>query len=155
MLGGAEVLYATVRQRKIHVKNPTTIIQNGVNVDELILEMDDEWGKLDSIVAVFTLKYSEKEEVTEGDTTTTTIVSKEISKEMLHTYGQPVMVPWECLAQTGRLMVSFTGYVGSEKVMTTKYPDSFWEVVQSGPMTGDAPLDASEWPLWGELTANE
>jgi hypothetical protein len=141
MLGGAEVLYATVRQRKIHVKNPTTIIQNGVNVDELILEMDDEWGKLDSIVAVFTLKYTETEEKTEGEETTTVIVSKEISKEMLHTFGQPIMVPWECLEQTGRLMVSCTGYVGSEKVMTTMYPDSFWNVVQNGPKTGDEPME--------------
>ena len=129
------MLYATVRQRKIHVKNPVTVIQNGVNVDELILEMDDEWGELDSIVAVFTLKYTEKE----GDTNA--IVSKEISKEMLHTFGQPVMVPWECLAQTGRLMVSCTGYMGSEKVMTTMYPDSFWNVVQNGPKTGDEPME--------------
>ena len=110
------MLYATVRQRKIHVKNPVTVIQNGVNVDELILEMDDEWAAMDGIVAVFTLKYSEKEESTEGDTTTTTIVSKEIAKEMLHTFGKPVMVPWECLEHTGRLMVSVTGYVDGEKV---------------------------------------
>lgn len=135
------MLYATVRQRKIHVKNPSTVIQNGVNVDELLLEMDDEWGKMDSIVAVFTLKYSEKEEKTEGEETTTTIVSKEISKEMLHTFGQPIMVPWECLEKTGRLMVSCTGYVGSEKVMTTMYPDSFWNVVQNGPKTGDDPME--------------
>ena len=135
------MLYATVRQRKIHVKNPTTIIQNGVNVDELILEMDDEWGELDSIVAVFTLKYTEKEEKTEGEETTTTIVSKEISKEMLHTFGQPITVPWECLAHTGRLMVSCTGYVAGEKVMTTMYPDSFWNVVQNGPMTGDETME--------------
>ena len=149
------MLYATVRQRKIHVKNPTTIIQNGVNVDELTLDMDDEWALMETIAAVFTLKYTEQEEKTEGEETTTVTVSKEISKEIPHTFGALLTVPWECLSKAGRLMVSFTGYVGSEKVMTTKYPDSFWEVVQSGPMTGDAPLDASEWPLWSELTANE
>lgn len=131
------MLYATMRQRKIHVKNPATIIQNGVNVDELILDLDEEWGLMDSIVAVFTLKYSEKE----GEGTTTTIVSKEISKEMLHTFGQPITVPWECLAHTGRLMVSCTGYVAGEKVMTTMYPDSFWNVVQNGPMTGDETME--------------
>lgn len=135
------MLYATVRQRKIHVKNPVTVIQNGINVDELILEMDDEWAAMDGIVAVFTLKYSEKEESTEGDTTTTTIVSKEIAKEMLHTFGKPVMVPWECLEHTGRLMVSVTGYVDGEKVMTTMYPDSFWNVVQNGPDKGDEPME--------------
>ena len=135
------MLYATVRQRKIHVKNPVTVIQNGVNVDELLLEMDDEWAAMDGIVAVFTLKYSEKEETTEGDSTTTTIVSKEIAKEMLHIFGKPVMVPWECLEHTGTLMVSVTGFVDGEKVMTTMYPDSFWNVVQNGPKKGDSPME--------------
>ena len=135
------MLYATVRQRKIHVKNPVTVIQNAVNVDELVLEMDDEWALMDSIIAVFTLKYTEKEETTDGDTTTTTIVSKEIAKEMLVVFGKSVMVPWECLEYTGRLMVSVTGFVGGEKRMTTMYPDSFWNVVQNGPRTGDTPLE--------------
>lgn len=129
------MLYATVRQRKIHVKNPTTVIQNGVNVDELVLEMDDEWALMETIKAVFTLKGPDPE----------------ISKEVPHTFGSPLTVPWECLAETGRLMVSLTGYVGSEKVMTTMYPDSFWEVVQSGPMTGDTPLDPTQWPGWSDL----
>ena len=35
------MLYATVRQRKIYVKSPVTVIQNGVNVDTLILDMDE------------------------------------------------------------------------------------------------------------------
>lgn len=139
------MLYATVRQRKIHVKNPTTIIQNGVNVDELTLEMDDEWAQMGSITALFTLRYTEEE----GDPAT--LVGKEISEEIPHTFGTPLMVPNECLTHVGRLMVSLTGYVAGEKIMTTMYPDSFWEVVQNGPMTGDAPLDASEWPGWSEL----
>jgi hypothetical protein len=119
------LLYATIRQRKIHVKNPSTVIQNGVNVDQLILELDDEWALMDSIVAVFTLKYADQE----------------IKKEMLHTFGTTITVPWECLAHTGQLMVSCTGYVEGEKVMTTMYPDSFWNVVQNGPVTGDTPME--------------
>ncbi len=115
------MLYATVRQRKIHVKNPVTVIQNGVGVDQVILDMDDEWKEMTSIVCVFT----------NGDT----------AKEMLHTYGQLLEVPWECLRETGRLSLSCTGYVGSEKVMTTMLPDSFWNVVQNGPVTGDEPLE--------------
>ena len=122
------MLYATVRQRKIYVKRPETVIQNGVNVDDLILEMDDEWAAMDTIVAVFTLKYTD-----EGE--------KVIAKEMLHTFGNPLRVPWECLTYTGQLFVSCTGYVGGEKVMTTMYPESFWNVVQSGPVTGDTPLE--------------
>lgn len=115
------MLYATVRQRKIHVKNPVTVIQNGIGVDWLVLDMDDEWKDMTSIVCVFT----------NGDT----------AKEMLHTFGQPVQVPWECLKETGLLSVSCTGYVGSEKVMTTMMPDSFWNVVQNGPVTGDTPME--------------
>lgn len=135
------MLYATMRQRKIHVKNPTTVIQHGINVDELILEFDDEWALMDAIIAVFTLKYSEKEETEEGDTTKTAFVSKEVTKKMLHTFGKPVMVPWECLAHTGRLMVSCTGYVEGQKVMTTMYPDSYWNVVQCGPVNAELSVE--------------
>lgn len=134
------MLYATVRQRKIHVKNPVTVIQNGVNVDELLLDMDDEWRGMTSIVAVFTLKYSEIEKVEEKEQT----VSKELAKEMLHIFGEPIMVPWECLQHTGKLSVSCTGYVDSEKVMTTMLPDSFWNVVQNGAMKGDTPLEPTQ-----------
>ena len=115
------MLYATVRQRKIHVKNPTTVIQNGIGVDHVLLDMDDEWKDMTSIVCVFT----------NGDT----------AKEVLHMFGQPVQVPWECLAQTGLLSLSCTGYVGNEKVMTTMMPNSFWDVVQNGPVTGDVPME--------------
>ena len=142
------MLYATVRQRKIHVKNPVTVIQNGVNVDNLLLDMDDEWLGMTSIVAVFTLKYSVKETVTEevdGKTEEKEVtVAKEISKEMLYTFGEAVMVPWECLQYTGRLSVSVTGYVDSEKVMTTMLPDNFWNVVQNGAKTGDTPLEPTQ-----------
>ena len=142
------MLYATVRQRKIYVKKPTTVIQNGVGVDELVLDMDMEWSDMTSIVCVFTLKYTEttsEETDTDGDetTTTTTTVTKEITKEMLHTFGENILVPWECLTKTGLLSVSCTGYVGSTKVMTTMLPDSFWNVVQNGPITGDTPMEAT------------
>lgn len=140
------MLYATVRQRKIYVKKPTTVIQNGVGVDELVLDMDMEWSGMTSIVCVFTLKYTETtSEGTSTDggetTTTTTTVTNEITKEMLHTFGENILVPWECLTKTGLLSVSCTGYVGSTKVMTTMLPDSFWNVVQNGPVTGDTPME--------------
>ena len=117
------LLYATVRQRKIHVKNPVTVIRNGVGVDDLVLEMDDEWAALDRIVCVFELKHDDGT----------------VTKEMLHTFGQTVQVPWECLVYTGLLSVSVTGYDGNgAKVMTTMMPDSFWTVVQNGTMSADA-----------------
>lgn len=115
------MLYATVRQRKIHVKNPATVIQNGVGVDQIVLDMDDEWKDMTSIVCVFQ--------------------NGETIKEKLHAFGQPLEVPWECLTQTGQLVLSCTGYMGSEKVMTTMLPDSFWQVVQNGPVTGDMVME--------------
>lgn len=149
---GMRMLYATVRQRKIHVKNPVTVIQNGIGVDQLMLDMDEEWKDMTSIVCVFTLHYTVEEEQTEtvekddGSTEEvkkTVTVEKEIVKEMLHCFGVPLMVPWECLKETGSLSVSCTGYVGEEKVMTTMLPDSFWTVVQNGPVTGEVPMEAT------------
>lgn len=152
------MLYATVRQRKIYVKKPTTVIQNGVGVDELVLDMDMEWSDMTSIVCVFTLKYTEttsEETSTDGGetTTTTTTVTNEITKEMLHTFGENILVPWECLTKTGLLSVSCTGYVGSTKVMTTMLPDSFWNVVQNGPVTGDTPMEPTPTLYQQVLTA--
>ena len=127
------MLYATVRQRKIHVKNPVTVIQNGIGVDKLMLDMDDEWRDMSSIVCVFITKYTNDE----------TKQEEEVTKEVLHTFGEPLLVPWENLQETGSLSVSCTGYVGDEKVMTTMAPDSFWSVVKNGPVTGETPMEAT------------
>ena len=146
------MLYATVRQRKIHVKNPVTVIQNGIGVDRLMLDMDEEWKEMSSIVCVFTTHYTVQEEKTETkeneegeeeEVTITVTVEKEIVKEMLHTFGEPVLVPWENLTESGSLSVSCTGYVGDEKVMTTMKPDSFWNVVQNGPKDGETSIEAT------------
>ena len=112
------MLYATVRQRKIYVKSPVTVIQNGVNVDTLILDMDEEWKEMTSIVCVFT--------------------NGEVAKQVLHTFGNPLTVPWECLASTGSLILSVTGFVGEEKVMTTAKSETGWNIVQNGTPNGDA-----------------
>lgn len=151
------MLYATVRNRKIHVKRPDTVVQNGVNVDWLQLDMDDEWQSMDSIVCVFMLHYTEESTSTQESSVTTTITEKEVQKEMLHTFGEPVMVPWECLEHTGMLSVNCTGYVRdedgeSQKVMTTAYPDSYWEVVQNGPMSGEETLEPTP-SLYDQIVA--
>lgn len=112
------MLYATVRQRKIYVKSPVTVIQNGVNVDTLILDMDEEWKEMTSIVCVFT--------------------NGEVAKQVLHTFGNTLTVPWECLASTGSLILSVTGFVGEEKVMTTAKSETGWNIVQNGTPNGDA-----------------
>lgn len=143
------MLYATVRNRKIHVKKPDTVVQNGVKVDWLQLEMDDEWAEMDSIVCVFVARYTEEQT---GDGGTKTLVEQEIKKEMLHTFGQKVLVPWEVLVNSGMLSVSCTGYVGSEKIMTTMYPDSFWEIVQNGPKSGDSSIEPTA-SLYDQIVA--
>lgn len=126
------MLYATVRQRKIYVKSPVTVIQNGVNVDTLILDMDEEWREMTSIVCVFT--------------------NGEVAKQVLHTFGNPLTVPWECLASTGSLILSVTGFVGEEKVMTTAKSETGWNIVQNGTANGDA--SASPTPqLLQQVTA--
>ena len=149
---GMKMLYATVRQRKIHVKNPVTVIQNGVGVDELMLDMDEEWKDMTSIICVFTLRYTAEEEQTEtvekedGSTEEvkkTVTVEKETAVGRFYRIGEAVLVPAECLKETGSLSVSCTGYVGEEKVMTTMLPDSFWEVVQNGPVTGGEPMEVT------------
>ena len=119
------MLYATVRQRKIHVKQPVDVIQNGVHVDMLTLDMDDEWRDMDTIICVFTCTYQSS-----GSDAT-------VVKEKTHTFGEPIEVPWECLEHSGSLTVSCAGYVGEEKIMTTMLPDSAWNIVQNGPLTGD------------------
>lgn len=112
------MLYATVRQRKIYVKQPVDVIQNGINVDYLTLDLDDEWREMTSIVCVFT--------------------NGAVSKEVLHTFGKTILVPWECMEATGTMTLSVSGYVGSTKVMTTMLSDTGWNVVQNGPLTGTA-----------------
>lgn len=127
------MLYATVRQRKIYVKAPITVIRNGVNVDTLILDMDDEWQEMTSIVCV----------LTNGDT----------AKQLMHTFGQPLLVPWELLVSTGTLILSVTGYVGEEKIMTTAKSDTGWNIVQNGPATGTDPTPATPTLLQQVLAA--
>ena len=127
------MLYATVRQRKIYVKAPITVIRNGVNVDTLILDMDDEWQEMTSIVCV----------LTNGDT----------AKQLMHTFGQPLLVPWELLVSTGTLILSVTGYVGEEKIMTTAKSDTGWNIVQNGPATGTDPSPATPTLLQQVLAA--
>lgn len=146
------MLYATVRQRKVFVKKPTTIVRNGVNVDTLVLEMDDEWAKMTSIKCIFSLQYTEvttstetveKEDGETEEVTTTTKTAKEINKELLHTFGDEILVPWECLTETGKLSISCIGYVGDTQIMRTMAADSFWDVVLEGHDSGDEPLEAT------------
>lgn len=124
------MLYATVRHRKITVKSPMNVIQNGVNVDFLQLDLDDEWQAMTEIICLFR--------------------NGELQQEVPYTCDTEIAVPWACLTQPGELSVSITGYVHGKKVMTTAYPDSFWTVVPNGPTSGEPSLSPAEWPGWGQ-----
>ena len=124
------MLYAAVRQRKITVKSPATVVQNGVNVDFLQLDLDNEWREMTEIICLFR--------------------NGEIQKEVSYTYGTEIAVPKECLMHSGELTVSITGYEHGKKMMTTAYPDSFWTVVPNGPTSGKPALSPAEWPGWAQ-----
>lgn len=54
------MLHATVRNRKIHVKSPTTIPQGSKNVDVLLLDLDEEWDAMSTIVCIFSNLHTEE-----------------------------------------------------------------------------------------------
>lgn len=65
------MLHATVRNRKIHVKSPTTIPRGSQNVDEVLFDLDEEWDGL-AVTCVFqnlhTKEVTKKKIVTEIET---------------------------------------------------------------------------------------
>ena len=69
------MLYATVRNRKISVKKPTTIPCNGKNVDFLTLDLDEDWDGIVSILCTFCNDYldtkKQKKTVIETEETVT------------------------------------------------------------------------------------
>lgn len=82
------MLYATVRNRKISVKKPTTIPKGSKNVDVLQIDFDEEWDKLTK-TCIFTNHYvtEKKQQKTVTETVITTVVTeageggKELSRE--------------------------------------------------------------------------
>lgn len=132
------MLYATVRNRKIHVKKPETVVQNGKNVDWLDVDMDDEWQEMETIICSFSNRRVEEEN------------EVETVQEVPLTFGERVLVPTECLEHEGMLSVRFTGYVGGKQIMTTMMPDSFWAVVKNGPMSAEDALGPEDWPGWNK-----
>ena len=137
------MLYAIIRQRKIEIKQPTYIVRNGVNVDTLHLEMDDEWARMDRIIAVFTLTYTKyepappPEKAAEAPQQETPAeppipVLHTVQKMMLVEFGAPVTVPWEVLVETGTLTLSVTGYVDTLQVMRTAAAQSGWDIIMEG-----------------------
>ena len=65
------MLHATVRNRKINVKSPTTIPRGSQNVDEVLFDLDEEWDGL-AVTCVFqnlhTKEVTKKKIVTEVET---------------------------------------------------------------------------------------
>lgn len=120
------------------MKKPETVVRNGVNVDWLDVDMDDEWQEMETTICSFSNRRIEGEN------------EVETVQEVPLTFGERVLVPNECLEHEGMLSVRITGYVGGKQIMTTMMPDSFWAVVKNGPMSADAALGPEDWPGWNK-----
>lgn len=91
-----------INNRKVYLKNPR-FVQGGINADEIVVFPDEEWEECDTILVTFDNK----------------------SMEAPITYLLPgtkssMLVPKLALEKSGDLYISFTGYVGEEKRLTTQ-----------------------------------
>lgn len=75
------MLHATVRNRKIHVKSPTTIPQGSKNVDVLLLDLDEEWDAMSQIVCIFSNTHTVEKVKKKVKTTIETKVEKKKSED--------------------------------------------------------------------------
>lgn len=105
-----------IKDRKVYLKNPR-FIQGGINADEIIIFPDEEWDECDTILVTFDNKSMDKP---------VTYLLPGSKKSML--------VPKSALAEAGDLYISFTGYVGTEKRITTESMTHVYcaRVVKSG-----------------------
>ena len=74
------MLYATVRNRKIYVKSPTSIPQGSENVDVLHVDLDAEWDDMAAITCVFTNTHT-VEKTTSKQVVTTVVETVKMNGE--------------------------------------------------------------------------
>lgn len=105
-----------INNRKVYLKNPR-FVQGGINADEIVIFPDEEWEECDTILVTFDNKSMDKP---------VTYLLPGSKKSML--------VPKSALAEAGDLYISFTGYVGEEKRITTQHMSHVYcgKVVASG-----------------------
>lgn len=91
-----------INNRKVYLKNPR-FVQGGINADEIVIFPDEEWEECDTILVTFD----------------NTSIDAPITY-LLPGIKQNMLVPKSALEQPGDLYISFTGYVGEEKRLTTQ-----------------------------------
>lgn len=105
-----------IKDRKVYLKNPR-FVQGGINADEIVVFPDEEWESCDTILVTFDNKSTDAP---------ITYLMPGIKQSML--------VPKSALKEPGDLYISFTGYVGEEKRITTQRMSHVYcgKVVASG-----------------------
>lgn len=91
-----------INNRKVYLKNPR-FVQGGINADEIVVFPDEEWEECDTILVTFDNKSMEAP-----------------ITYLLPGIKQSMLVPKSALEKSGDLYISFTGYVGEEKRLTTQ-----------------------------------
>ena len=105
-----------INNRKVYLKNPR-FVQGGINADEIVVFPDEEWEECDTILVTFD----------------NTSIDAPITY-LLPGIKQSMLVPKSALEKTGDLYISFTGYIGEEKRLTTQKMTHVYcgKVVKSG-----------------------
>lgn len=105
-----------ITNRKVYLKNPR-FVQGGINADEIVVFSDEEWNECDTILVTFNNECAEQP---------ITYLLPGLKKTMI--------VPKLALKEVGDLYISFTGYVGNEKRLTTEKMSHVYcaHVVSSG-----------------------
>lgn len=105
-----------INNRKVYLKNPR-FVQGGINADEIVVFPDEEWEECDTILVTFD----------------NTSIDAPITY-LLPGIKQSMLVPKSALEKSGDLYISFTGYVGEEKRLTTQKMTHVYcgKVVKSG-----------------------
>ena len=107
------MLYATVRNRKIYVKSPTSIPQGSENVDVLHVDLDAEWDDMASITCVFTNTHT---------------VEKTTSKQVVTTVVETVKMNGETEVYRDTQTTVAETEVDPEEVSDDKYDQTTVEV---------------------------
>jgi hypothetical protein len=104
LIGGDVMLHnIVITNRKVYLKNPR-FVQGGINSDEIVVFSDEEWNECDTILVTFNNENAEQ---------SITYLLPGLKKNMI--------VPKSALEKAGNLYISFTGYVGEEKRLTTQH----------------------------------
>lgn len=91
----------TVADRTITSIEPRRFVQNGIDADEIVLVLDDEWSEVSTILVTF------------KNSAITNPVSLIYS-------GDPIKVPKRILSEIGSLTISVTGYGDDMKRVITE-----------------------------------